>query len=141
MQESAGNADRIDFSGAAPEAGYFANGRDNCGGAERLWELLQREEPDDFVIASGIAHSLEDFVAAAFGQVGLDWRDHVEHDPALTRPSEILCSLGDPAKAAKVLGWRPTVGFPEIVSRMIRAEHGGVPGADGLATEAGYQPI
>ena len=79
--------------------------------------------------------------AAVFARLDLDWRDHVEHDPALTRPSEILCSLGDPAKAAKVLGWRPTVGFPEIVSRMIRAEHGGVPGADGLATEAGYQPI
>ena len=100
--------------------------------------MLQREEPDDFVIASGIAHSLEEFVAAAFGQVGLDWRDHVEHDAALTRPSEILCSLGDPAKAAKVLGWRPTVAFPEIVARMMRAERDGAPGADGLAAEARF---
>jgi GDPmannose 4,6-dehydratase len=105
---------------------------------EAMWKMLQREEPDDFVIASGVAHSLEEFVAAAFGQVGLDWRDHVEHDPALTRPSEILCSLGDATKAAKVLGWRPTVAFPEIVARMIRAEQDGAPGADGFSAEARF---
>ncbi|HWF93992.1 MAG TPA: GDP-mannose 4,6-dehydratase [Xanthobacteraceae bacterium] len=105
---------------------------------EAMWRMLQRNEPDDFVIASGTAHSLEEFVAAAFGQVGLNWRDHVEHDPALTRPSDIMCSLGDPTKAAKLLGWRPTVAFPEIVARMIRAEGDGAIGMDGLSAEARF---
>jgi GDPmannose 4,6-dehydratase len=85
-------------------------------------KMLQRNEPEDFVIASGISHSIEEFVAIAFAEVGLDWRDHVEHDPTLARPSDILCSLGDPAKAAEMLDWRPTVKFAEIVARMVRAE-------------------
>src|SRR5262245_13602630 len=92
---------------------------------EAMWKMLQRDEPDDFVIASGVAHSLEEFVAVAFAEVGLDWRDHVEHDPALVRPSDILYSLGDPTKAAEVLDWCPTVKFAEIVARMVRAEREG----------------
>jgi GDPmannose 4,6-dehydratase len=84
--------------------------------------MLQHNEPDDFVIASGISHSLEELATVAFHEVGLDWRDHVEHDPALLRPSDILCSRGDPSKAAKVLGWRSRVDFHEIVKRMVWAE-------------------
>jgi GDPmannose 4,6-dehydratase len=89
---------------------------------EAMWKMLQREEADDFVVASGAAHSLEEFVALAFAEVGLDWRAHVDHDPSLVRPSDIPFSLGDPAKASRVLDWRPTVTFPEIVARMVRAE-------------------
>jgi GDPmannose 4,6-dehydratase len=84
--------------------------------------MLQCDQPDDFVIASGVAHSVEEFVAAAFLEVGLDWRDHVDYDPSLVRPSDIMYSLGDPTKAEQVLDWRPTVKIPEIVARMVRAE-------------------
>jgi len=89
---------------------------------EAMFRMLQCERPDDFVIASGVAYSLEEFVAAAFLEVGLDWRDHVDYDPSLVRSSEIMYSLGDPAKAAQMLHWRPTVRMPEIVTRMVRAE-------------------
>jgi GDPmannose 4,6-dehydratase len=92
---------------------------------EAMWRMLQCEQPDDFVVASGVAHSLEEFVAAAFLEVGLDWRDHVDHDSSLVRYSDIMYSIGDATKAAKVLGWRPRVKMPEIVARMIRAEKEG----------------
>jgi GDPmannose 4,6-dehydratase len=89
---------------------------------EAMWSMLQQDEPDNFVVASGVAHSLEEFVATAFLKVGLDWRDHVDHDPSLVRSSEITYSLGDPTKVAQLLNWRSSVKFPEIVARMIRAE-------------------
>ena len=92
---------------------------------EAMWKMLQHDEPDDFVVASGVAHSLEEFVATAFAEVGLDWRDRVDYDDALARPSDIVYSLGDPTKAAQVLNWRPTVSFAEIVARMVRAERAG----------------
>jgi GDPmannose 4,6-dehydratase len=89
---------------------------------EAMWRMLQREQPDDFVVASGVAHSLEEFVEATFREVGLDWRDHIDYDPSLVRSSDIMYSLGDPTKAAQMLDWRPTVKMPEIVARMVRAE-------------------
>jgi GDPmannose 4,6-dehydratase len=92
---------------------------------EAMWKMLQHDEPDDFVIATGVAHSLEEFVAAAFAEVGLNWRDRVDYDASLARPSDIAFSLGDPTRAARVLGWRPTVCFAEIVARMMRAEREG----------------
>jgi GDPmannose 4,6-dehydratase len=95
---------------------------------EAMWKMLQCAQPDDFVVASGAAHSLEEFVAAAFLDAGLNWRDRVDYDSSLTRPSDIMCSFGDPTKAAQVLDWRPTVKLPEIVARMIRAEREGVDG-------------
>jgi GDPmannose 4,6-dehydratase len=84
--------------------------------------MLSLREPDDFVIASGEAHSLEDFVRLAFETAGIDWRDHVDFDPAVVRPSDIAHSLGDAGKAKGKLGWQPTVRFPDIVARMVRAE-------------------
>jgi GDPmannose 4,6-dehydratase len=93
---------------------------------QAMFAMLRQERADDFVIASGASHSLEEFVALAFRSAGLDWRDHVDFDASLTRPSDISCSLGDASKAAKLLGWRPSVGFEEIVSRMVRAERDGV---------------
>ena len=92
---------------------------------EAMWKMLQHDDPGDFVVATGVAHSLEEFVAAAFAEVGLDWRDRVDYDASLARPSDIAFSLGDPTRAARVLGWRPTVCFAEIVARMMRAEREG----------------
>jgi len=92
---------------------------------EVMWRMLQRDQPDDFVVASGVAHSLEEFVASAFLEVGLNWQDHIDYDPSLVRSSDIMYSLGDPSKAAEALDWRPTVKLSEIVARMIRAEQEG----------------
>jgi GDPmannose 4,6-dehydratase len=92
---------------------------------EAMWAMLQCTTPDDFVIASGVSHRLEDFVAAAFSQVGLDWRDHVDYDAAFKRPSDIPCSAGDPTKARQILGWRAKLPLAEIVTRMVRAEREG----------------
>jgi len=84
--------------------------------------MLQCDQPDDFVVASDVAHSLEELVAMAFAEVGLNWRDHVDYDSSLARSGDIMCSLGDPSKAAKTLHWRPTIKLPDIVARMVRAE-------------------
>jgi GDPmannose 4,6-dehydratase len=92
---------------------------------EAMWKMLQCDQPDDFVVASGVAHSLEEFVAMAFAEVGLNWRNHVDYDSSLARSSDIMCSLGDPTKAAQILHWRSTVKLPEIVARMVRAEREG----------------
>jgi GDPmannose 4,6-dehydratase len=92
---------------------------------EAMWTMLQQDIADDFVIASGVAHPLAEFAAIAFAEVGLDFRDHVDQDPGLARPSDIACSVGDASKAARVMGWKPTVGFREIIARMLRAEHHG----------------
>jgi len=92
---------------------------------EAMWKMLQCDQPDDFVVASGVAHSLEEFAATAFGEVGLNWRDHVDYDSSLARSSEIMSSLGDPSKAAQILQWRSTVKLPEIVARIVRAEREG----------------
>jgi GDPmannose 4,6-dehydratase len=92
---------------------------------EAMWKMLQCDQPGEFVIASGVAHSLEEFVATAFAAVGLNWRDHVDYDSSLVRSSEIMRSLGDPSKAAQMLHWSPTVKLPEIVARMVRAEREG----------------
>src|SRR5258707_3602380 len=86
---------------------------------EAMWKMLQCDQPDDFVVASGVAYSLDQFVAAAFLELGLDWRDHVDYDPSLVRSSDIMYSVGDPTKAAQILGWRPTVRMPEKVARMV----------------------
>jgi GDPmannose 4,6-dehydratase len=75
---------------------------------EAMWRMLQCDQPDDFVVASGIAHSLEELVAMAFAEVGLNWRDHIDYDSSLAR-SSIMCSLGDASKAAKILRWHPTI--------------------------------
>jgi GDPmannose 4,6-dehydratase len=92
---------------------------------EAMWRMLQCDQPDDFVVASGVAHSLEEFVATAFAEVGLNWRDYVDYDSSLTRSSDIMHSLGDPSKAAEVLHWRSSVKLSEIVARMVRAEREG----------------
>src|SRR3954463_15035750 len=81
---------------------------------EAMWMMLQADEPDDFVIATGEAHSVREFLEAAFSYAGLDWEEHWDIDPAFFRPSEVDALLGDPTKAREKLGWRPRVGFDEL---------------------------
>jgi GDPmannose 4,6-dehydratase len=89
---------------------------------EAMWLMLQQDKPDDFVIATGATHSVGDLVRLAFDCVGLDWRRYVVQDPALVRPAEVDLLIGDPSKAARELGWRPKVGFEELVRRMVEAD-------------------
>ena len=87
-----------------------------------MWMMLQQDEPDDYVIATGISHSVRDLVEIAFGHVDLRWQDHVKTDPALLRPAEVDHLIGDPAKARRVLKWAPTVDFEGLVHMMVDAD-------------------
>ena len=89
---------------------------------EAMWRMLQQERPEDFVVATGRTHSLEEFVAGAFDYFGLDWERHVDIDADLFRPSEIARSLGNPEKAERILGWKARTTMPEVVRRMARTE-------------------
>lgn len=89
---------------------------------EAMWIMLQQSEPDDYVIATGETHTVREFVAAAFGWVGLDYRDHVTTDPVLFRPAEVAILLGDPSKAKAILGWQPRTTFKELVREMVEAD-------------------
>ncbi len=88
-----------------------------------MWLMLQAAEPDDYVVATGESHSVEELVRLAFEHVGLDWRAHVVGDERLTRGStEIWLQVGDASKARERLGWEPTVGFAELVRLMVDAD-------------------
>ena len=87
-----------------------------------MWLMLQQREADDYVIGTGETHSVEDFVNIAFSHVGLNWRDHVVIDPKCHRPAEVDLLLSDPAKARRVLGWKPEVGFQQLVAMMVAAD-------------------
>lgn len=84
--------------------------------------MLQQDEPDDYVVATGETNSLENFVSAVFSRLGMNWRDHVEHNPDLLRPTDILISRANPAKARKKLGWRAQYRMEDVVSMMVEAE-------------------
>ena len=88
---------------------------------DAMWRMLQQQQPDDYVIATGRTTSLEDFVALAFQHFGLDWRKHVRHDANLMRPSDIRFGAADPSLARERLGWQATVGLEQIVARMCEA--------------------
>ena len=92
--------------------------------ADAAIRVLRHPHADDFVIATGEAHSVEELVATAFGEIGRDWRDHVRVAPSLVRPSEPLLLVGDPSKAATVLGWRATVRFADVVKRLVQHDLG-----------------
>jgi GDPmannose 4,6-dehydratase len=85
---------------------------------EAMWLMMQAEEPDDYVIATGETHSVREFLEETFGYLGLDWEQYVEIDPRYFRPAEVDLLLGDPTKAKTVLGWRPKVSFKELVRIM-----------------------
>ena len=87
-----------------------------------MWLMLQQDQPDDYVVATGQAHSVQELVELAFGHVGLDWQKHVGVDPRFLRPAEVDHLIGDPAKAKKQLGWDPTVDFKGLVHMMVDAD-------------------
>jgi len=89
---------------------------------EGAWLMLQREHPDDYILASGVAHTVADFAHAAFACVDLEAERYLRVDPALVRTPESTPSVGDPSKARERLGWEPSVGFEELVERMVRAD-------------------
>ena len=87
-----------------------------------MWQMLQQDEPDDFVIATGETHSVREFCQLAFDAVGLDYEDYVVVDPLFYRPAEVDILLGDAAKARRQLGWQPEVGFEELIADMVDAD-------------------
>lgn len=89
---------------------------------EAMWLMLQRDEPVDYVIATGVKHTVRDLVELAFARVGLDWQEYVRIDRTLLRPAEVYTLRGDPAKAQKELGWKPRVAFPELINMMVDAD-------------------
>jgi GDPmannose 4,6-dehydratase len=86
---------------------------------QAMWQMLQQEKPQDYVVASGIAHSVRQLLEIAFAHLGLEYRDYVETDPAFLRPAEVYHLLGDSAKARRELGWKPTVSFEGLVKMMV----------------------
>jgi GDPmannose 4,6-dehydratase len=88
-----------------------------------MWLMLQQDQPEDFVIATGTAHSVRDCVEIAFDQAGLSIDDHVETDPSMLRPAEVEHLIGDATKAKQLLGWAPEVSFEELIRMMVDADH------------------
>lgn len=84
-----------------------------------MWMMLQQDQPDDYVVATGESHSVREFLEMAFGYAELDWKDFVEIDKRYFRPSEVDFLMGDPSKARKVLGWEPEVSFEELLKMMV----------------------
>lgn len=102
-----GNLDAVRDWGYAPEY------------VEAMWLMLQQDTPDDYVIATGEAHSVREFADVAFARVGLNWEDYVETDPRYERPSEVDALIGDYSKAQRQLGWKPKTTFTDLVNRMV----------------------
>jgi GDPmannose 4,6-dehydratase len=89
---------------------------------EAMWLMLQQEQPDDYVIATGETHSVREVVEIACATAGLDWQRYVVEDPTLKRPAEVDLLQGDPSKAKRVLGWQPRVGFKALIEMMVHAD-------------------
>jgi len=89
---------------------------------EAMWQMLQQPEPDDFVIATGTAYSVRDFLNEAFGRAALDWQQYVEIDPRYMRPTEVDYLMGDPTKAREAFGFAPSVAFQELVRMMVDSD-------------------
>jgi GDPmannose 4,6-dehydratase len=109
-QVSLGNLDAIRDWGFAPEY------------VEGMWRMLQADQPDDYVLATGVGTTVREFCEAAFAHVGLDWRDHVVHDAAFERPAEVPALVGNPAKAAERLGWRARTTALDLAALMVDAD-------------------
>ncbi|MFP8963475.1 GDP-mannose 4,6-dehydratase [Streptomyces nanhaiensis] len=105
-----GNLDAVRDWGYAPEY------------VEAMWRMLQRDEPDDYVVATGVAATVRDFLTAAFGAAGLDWERHVRFDPKYERPTEVDALIGDASKARKLLEWAPKVRYDELARIMVEAD-------------------
>jgi GDPmannose 4,6-dehydratase len=87
-----------------------------------MWMMLQRDQPEDFVVATGVSHSVRECVEIAFDRVGLSIDEHVKTDPALLRPAEVEHLIGDAGKAKRMLGWEPAVSFEELIRMMVDAD-------------------
>ncbi len=90
---------------------------------EAMWLMLQQKEPEDYVIATGISHSVKDLIQIAFNHLGMDWEEYVENDSKLFRPAEVDFLLGDASKAKSKLGWKPKVTFEELVKMMVDEDY------------------
>ena len=89
---------------------------------EAMWLMLQQDHPDDYVVATGETHTVREFLDVAFGHLGLDWQRYVRIDPRYYRPTEVDLIIGDPAKAQRQLGWKPTVDFHQLGIMMVEAD-------------------
>jgi GDPmannose 4,6-dehydratase len=89
---------------------------------EAMWMMLQQDKPDDYVVATGETHSVREFCEVAFGHAGLKYEDHVVMDERFMRPAEVDLLIGHPAKATRVLGWKPRTSFQELVTMMVDAD-------------------
>jgi GDPmannose 4,6-dehydratase len=89
---------------------------------DAMWRMLQRDEPGDFVVATGETHSVREFCEVAFGHLDLDWQDHVVIDERFFRPAEVELLVGDPALARETLGWQPRTSFAQLVQMMVEAD-------------------
>ena len=89
---------------------------------DAMWRMLQQDEPDDYVVATGETHTIREFLGVAFMQVDLNWEDYVEIDPRYYRPAEVELLVGDPTKAKEKLGWKAQVKFAELAKLMVDAD-------------------
>src|SRR5262249_39450863 len=89
---------------------------------QAMWMMLQQEDPDNFVIGTGETHSVREFCEIAFGHVGLNYNEFVTQDERFYRPAEVDLLVSDPARAEKALGWKPSVGFKQLVTMMVEAD-------------------
>lgn len=89
---------------------------------DAMWRMLKQDQPDDYIIATGTTHSLEEFVAAVFRCLGMDYRNHVDSNAEFFRPTEILYSAANPEKANQLLQWKASVTFPQMIERLVKAE-------------------
>jgi GDPmannose 4,6-dehydratase len=87
-----------------------------------MWLMLQADQPSDYVVATGETHSVRELCEVAFDQVGLNWEDHVFVDPQFFRPAEVDLLIGNPAKAEAELGWKPEVGFSDLIRSMVDSD-------------------
>jgi hypothetical protein len=106
--------------------GTIVSRDNNCisvsGNCRAMWLMLQQDQPDDYVIATGESHTVRELVETAFAHAGLDWQKHVVPDPSLMRPAEVDTLVGDASKARRQLDWQPRVGFHELIRRMVDAD-------------------
>jgi GDPmannose 4,6-dehydratase len=105
-----GNLDAVRDWGYAPEY------------VDAMWRMLQQDEPDDYVVATGEAATVRQFLEVAFSAAGLDWSEYVRFDPKYERPSEVDALIGDASKAESLLGWKPDVRWPELARIMVEAD-------------------
>jgi GDPmannose 4,6-dehydratase len=89
---------------------------------EAMWMMLQQEQPDDYVVATGETHSVQEFLERVFDRLELDWRKYIQTDPRYLRPAEVDLLQGESAKARRLLGWQPKINFQQLVEMMVEAD-------------------